>query len=137
MRYDPKDAERQVYPKGWYRAELIRVTDETSKQGNAMLHLVAKVFSPTGGHVTVDDYIVGNVTFHISRLKQLCGALGLPFDDGEVDPSRIVGDCKVYVSIQEDVQYGDKNRIQRYAAADANVEEAEPVGVPTGDDIPF
>ena len=27
MRYDPKDADKVVFPKGWYNAELIRATD--------------------------------------------------------------------------------------------------------------
>ncbi len=137
MRYDPKDADKVVFPKGWYNAELIRATDETSKKKNPMLHIFAKVFSPNGGHVTVDDYLVAGVQIHMDRLKRLSAVLGVPFQDGEIDPASVVGDCKVYITIQESPEFGDKNRIERYASADANVEEAVPAGVPTGDDIPF
>lgn len=112
--YNPKDASSAL-PEGQYPASLEACTEETSKQGNPMLKLVFKVYPSNGGERTIYDYIVNPST--IFKLKGLAKALGrgVDFDNGSFYPGDYIGsNLDLYLTVQEDDVYGDKNQIGKY-----------------------
>lgn len=132
MRYNHEDSNADLLAKGWYEATITKAEDTVSKKGNEMMLLHVRVDRETGP-TFIKDYIVSSVSFHLSRLKRLCEAIGISYEAGEVKADQLVGqEVSISVKIEDGTgDFGDKNAITAYgktgeAAAKAN-----------DDDIPF
>lgn len=111
--YNPKDAER-AWPEGYYPAEIKDVTPSVSKSSQQpMLVLTYVVFDDQQDRQQeLKDYITKASTF---KLKQLAKALGQldDFNAGTFDAEAwALSRVSLYLTIENDPQYGDKNRIQ-------------------------
>lgn len=137
MKYNPNDAAPPLLTEGWYDATILQAEEKISKAENPMIDATFRVFggpSPVLLHV----YFVANKQASLSRLKKLCGVVGVDFDAGEVQPDQLVGhDIAVHVKTQEDKtgQYPDKNVIA-YFAERGNT-NAVAGNEPDDDDCPF
>lgn len=80
MRFTPKtDAEiasMNIIADGIYDFEILSADDDTSQNGNDMIHLKTKVFKADGGFIFVDDYLVNTEKMQW-KIKHFCESVGL------------------------------------------------------------
>lgn len=128
--FNPSDA-NPVLPDGEYEAVIFNAETGTTKNGDPKLAVTLKVYEPDGRNPLVTDHIVE--PFGLRRLKRLCGATGVDFDSGEVDPSKLVGqNVRVKLRVRHDDEYGDSNNVQGYAPD--KQEDSESNKTPDSDD---
>lgn len=114
FQYNKADA-NPILPEGEYDAVIFRAETGQTKKGDPKLEIIIKIYDADGVRPMVTDNIVA--PFGIRRLKQLCIAVGVDFDAGEVDPSEFVGkNVRVRISVRKDDtgQYDDQNTIRKY-----------------------
>lgn len=119
MRYNAKDA-IACLPAGTYDATVEAVTETTSKSGKEMLVVSYRIYKPNGGDTALKDYVVN--PNGLWRLKRLAKAIGktAEFESGVFRESDYVGsNLKLDLDVEEDEQYGDKNRIAGWVSKDA------------------
>ena len=141
MKYDHKEADGDLLKEGWYEATITKAEDKVSQKGNAMMLLHVRIDGEHGA-VFIKDYIVSSVSFHLSRLKRLCAAVGIDYEAGEVKPDQLEGqEMSVSVKIEEGKgDFDDKNTIKQYAKAGKTLENTGGLAPPNpeiDDDIPF
>lgn len=115
MKYNKSDA-IGCFPAGVYDATVEAAIETTSKKTGAdMLVITFKVYSPNGREQALKDYVVNPTG--LWRLKKLAKALGRmeEFDSGVFREEHYVGgNLKLELEVEEDDQYGDKNRIKAW-----------------------
>lgn len=120
-----------ILPPGTYYGHIVDAKEETSKNGNPMIHLELKV---EGRYI--HDYIGG---WNEWKLKHLMDAVGLDYMHGRVTMDDLCGK-RVYVKTRieksKDPKYEDKAVVSDYLKADGAA-PAAPVEGTTGDKIPF
>lgn len=96
-------------------AKTIYTADATSKKGNDMIVLVAKVYYGEQFKIVIDYLTGGNprMEFKLRHAMASCGVLG---EDGVSAKDFIgkAGKCKIGIQKSEDPNYADKNTIQDY-----------------------
>ncbi|MAG17650.1 MAG: hypothetical protein CMJ21_06225 [Phycisphaerae bacterium] len=118
--YDTKDAV-QIVSQGEYEAVIFSAETGKTKKGDPKLVITSKIYGPEGRSPLVTDNIVS--PYGIRRLKQLCEATGVEFNDGEVNPQDFVGkNVKVKVVVEHDDtgKYDDRNGIRAYLPDDGS-----------------
>lgn len=147
MRYDPKDAERPLFPDGKYNAQIVNAEEKKSKAGNDMLVATFQVWD--GSRTTfVDDYYAFNAQAMLARLKKLCVAIDVDFFAGEITPAHVLTkSLTVEVKTRKGKEredgsgfYDDQNVIAGYFKSNETTTEAPLASDgPAGDDdnIPF
>ena len=134
MRYDPKDT---CYPEAWYDAELSAVEGVSKKSGNPMLILSAKIYHGQDCQVVREYYVEGQRS-SLTKLAKLSKAIGHNFDCGEITPADITGkNCKLYIKIHDDPEYGKQNKISQYAAISDDVSQAPKPQPGSEEEVPF
>lgn len=132
MRYNPDDV---TFPEGLYDAELSAV-EKTSKGGNQMIVVTAKVYSGEKSQL-VNDYFVEGLQSSLTRLAKLSKVIGHKFESGDVKPEDIQGkNVKVFLKVHDDENYGKQNKISRYEPLSA-VGDAKQTDGTVDDGIPF
>ena len=132
-------------PKGTYRVKVVSAETNETKAGNGlMLKVRLDVAGPTNaGRVVFDDILIKHPSEKAQqigqeRLATLCRAAGLK---NTKDTGPLVGkEVDAFVKVESDEQYGDRNRVSFYSAADAGVQFSGSTGVVDGfndDDVPF
>lgn len=144
--YDPEDAST-CWPEGQYEAVLLKTEDGTSKQGNPMLTLTFRVFSPDGNKAQeLKEYIVKATTFKLLRFARAIGKEQEFRDKRFNAEDHLNASVLVTLAIDKQTGYDDKNTIDGYAAmtraprsAPAKVAAATDPGAfdITDKDIPF
>lgn len=134
MRYDPKST---CFPEAWYDAELSAIDGVSKKSGNPMLILSAKIYHGQDVQV-VREYFVDGQRSSLTKLAKLSKAIGHNFESGEITPTDITGkNCKLYIKIHDDPDYGKQNKISQYVAIGDDVSEAPKAQAGSEDGIPF
>ena len=111
-KYNPDDA-NPVLQDGEYDAVIQDAKVGETKKGDPKVQVTVKVYGPNNIRPLVHDHIIA--PYGIRRLKQLCEALGVDFDSGEVDPTKFVGrNLRVQLRTQADDAFGDRNVVSRY-----------------------
>lgn len=142
MKYDPRSA-ISCLPEGTYEATIEKAEETTSKAGKDMVVMHFKVYS-NKGETVLKEYIVGETLFKLKRIAQAIGGEAA-FDKGEFVPEDYQGrNLSLELTVEEDPEFGDKNRIKRYqklerkSARPAAKQSARAFDVGQGDDdIPF
>lgn len=116
--YDPNEANPLLDP-GRYDAVVMAADARKTKAGDPMLVLQVKVYDPNGVKPTVFD----NITrpYGVRRLKQLCEATGVPFDDGNIEAEDLRGHniiVELRVKTDPNGVYEDSNAVTRYLPDD-------------------
>lgn len=145
MRFQPL-SESELKPplleKGEYDAELLSAEDKTSDAGNSMIHLLFKVYGPTGKSFLIHDYLVF-VEGLAYKVRHFCYMNGLQneYEAGflSADICKKIRSLRVKVGIKVDKtgQYDDKNVIIDYlenVPGQAKAKTEEPF---VDDDLPF
>lgn len=140
---EARKAESNCFDEGTYQFLVIECEARTSKKGNAMLAVVLEVRTDIGKR-KVRDWVMldGQMAW---QLKKFCECIGLAdkYASGKLDEDEMVGLFGVAeFYIEEDAQYGDKNRVGKYLPSDgppkrekkSPAENAEQIDE---DDIPF
>jgi hypothetical protein len=151
--YDPEQAS-SVWPAGEYEASIEKVEESISKEkvvdgrksgGDPMLVVHVQVYGAgnvAGQKQIIKEYITApppgsGRKGSLFKLKSIADAVGLlaEFKSKTLKPRTLVGKCaKVKLSVEEDSQFGDKNRIDSYA----KLERLSPVAAGAEDDeVPF
>ena len=111
--YNPEDAS-SVFAKGEYDAVLKKVTEKTSKAGNAMLEVNWTLYD--GERQTgLFDYIVNPATIY--KLKQIAKAMGklADFEGKTFDlAAHVESTIRVAVDVEEQDGFDDKNVVKKY-----------------------
>jgi len=139
VKFNPDDA---TFPEGLYDCFFIEAVEKSSKSGNPMIDVTCQVFLGNKSQL-IHDYFVHDVQGHLTRLNKLCKAIGHDFKSGEITPDQIKGkNCKAYIKVHDDDQYGMQNKISRYeplespgAAGVATMPQPQPGSEDV--DIPF
>lgn len=138
MKYDPKKAVACL-PKGEYAATVEKADETESKAGNQMIVLTFCVYAPGDKRYVIKEHIVEASLWKLKRLAKAINVMEA-FESGEFNPVDYVGkNLTVVLDIEEDDEFGDKNKITRYKPLmhpiPAGVNR-EPVAVSDGE-VPF
>ncbi len=116
--YDPKDA-IMVLPEGEYNAVLKTVSETESKKTGAPMFVLTWEVHPDDARPTclVTDYIVmPKFTFKLKRLAISMGKLD-DFEKQLFQPEDYIGSsAKVFLEVQKNDGYDDKNGIKSYVS---------------------
>jgi hypothetical protein len=119
--FDPQSSDAPL-ARGRHEVEIIAAQARTSRAGNPMLDITYRAPGP-GGEVMLKDYLVSTPRSKW-KIKRFCQALGLDFNDGQIDPALIAGRrLSVEVGVEDDGQGRDRNVVSDYVAA-FNIGEA-------------
>lgn len=120
IKYDPKNVSSKAWPEDEYHARLHNVTEGQSKtSGNDMETWFIEVFHPSGVTQNIKDYVTAASAF---KIRQLAFALDkkAEFEAGTFHAEDHLGaSFMVRLKIEEDPEYGDKNKIGAYRAKKA------------------
>ena len=111
--------EQKALPAGNY---LVRISDaelKNSKAGNPMLKVIAEFpDEPAGSSVfhfinmPVDDTPEDQVRMRLLELKRMLTAFGCEYGPKGFDPAGLIGEeCELYVSVEQDQNGIDRNRL--------------------------
>jgi hypothetical protein len=124
--YDPKQASN-AWPEGEYEASIEKVEESISKKNSdpmLIVHVQVYGTGPTVGQKqTINEYITAPAPGSgrkgsLFKLKAIATAVGMleQFKAKTLKPKTLVGKTVlVKLSVEEDPQFGDKNRIDSYA----------------------
>src|SRR5690606_28105356 len=136
VRYDPANAS-SAWPAGWYDATIEKVEDGVSKSsGNEMQTVTFTVYDTNGQQRDLTEYFV-NSSNSLWKYKQLAIALGQgeAFQAGSFNAANHTGDrLTIELKIEEDPEYGDKNRAKAFRAVKkaGGAPRPQPASAPTG-----
>jgi hypothetical protein len=117
VRYDPKNASGAL-PAGEYDATIKSATDGTSRAGNSMQTVVFEVYHGTSSFEVTEYYVDGPALFKYRYLAKALGA-GDDFKKGTFDAADYLGQpVRLELRIEEDDEYGDKNRVAKVTERD-------------------
>lgn len=119
MRFQPKSekeiAQGALLAPGQYDFDVLKAADETSSNGNEMIHLTLKFYGPEGTTI-VHDYLLEKVAYKLRHFAYAVG-LGIKYEAGTLEAI----DCedrsgKAALRIVEDKagKYPPKNDVQDY-----------------------
>lgn len=150
MRFTPiteeqaKAQESGVWPDDLYDYEVAECTEETSRNGNEMLHLKVWIFDKSGKRKMLHDYLVSSAAWKIRQFAASSGLLDA-FETGNLMEGEIVGRtgvCEVGIE-PANGQWPEKNKIKtwcpkepRKASAPVDRRTKHPAGA-IDDEIPF
>lgn len=139
---EARKAESNVFDEGTYPFLVIDCEHRTSKKGNSMLAVNLEV-KTDDGRKRVRDWVMldGQMAWQLKKFMEAIG-MAEQYESGTLDESECVGrtgTAEFY--IEEDEQYGDKNRVGKYlpGGGKAKVQpqpERNADAIPE-DDIPF
>jgi hypothetical protein len=105
---------------GIYDFEVIDAEEAISKSGNEMLKLKLKVWDSNGRERILFDYLLESLEWKIGHFAE-CTGLFDKYQEGVLSANDCIGksgQCKVYIQVSKDPQYGDKNSIADYMLTD-------------------
>jgi len=116
MKYDPKDAEGNVFEPGEYEATLSAVVDGVSKTSGAEMQTwTFEVYHPDGRRKEVKDYVTAKAAY---KIRDLADAIGkrAEFDAAGFDAINNIGEA-VVVCLKHDEFNGQTNNKIKYITA--------------------
>lgn len=120
INYDPKNVGK-AWPEADYHATLTNVEDAVSKSsGDDMEVWTITVYNDAGITQTIKDYVTAGAAF---KIKQLAKALDrkADFESGKFHAEDYIGSSFLAsLKIEEDDEYGDKNKIKTYKSKPAS-----------------
>jgi hypothetical protein len=140
-KFNPSEA-ISCLPAGVYDATIDTVEDKQSKKGADMVVVSYTIYKPDGTTSTLKEYAV--IPSGMWRVKRLCKACNASkaFESGDTGTiaRELVGkNIKVTLSVAENGEFGDQNRIESYAPGAGIAAAAKSPAVPgiEESDIPF
>lgn len=143
-------AARNVWPAGWYAAEITESTERLSQNGNLMFETKFQVFNDDGKHRLITGYVMvdGKAAFQMRACAEAFGVLD-EYKAGTLSETDLVGKSgyvKLVVEHDANGTYPDKNKIADYKKSMPGTISAKDVPKPTStapsskdldDSIPF
>lgn len=109
---------RNVWPAGWYAAEIIESVERLSQNGNLMFETKFQVFNDDGKHRLITGYVMvdGKAAFQMRACAEAFGVLD-QYKAGTLSEDDLVGKSgyvKLIVQTDSDGKYPDANKIADY-----------------------
>lgn len=164
MRFAPVSEETAAgcFPKGEYEAVVKNAVEKTSKSsGNPMIEVELTVYGPDSAEVDIKDWLVSSDGGQ-RKIQRFCRSADIwaTYEAGELCGDSCIGlNVTVKLKIEDDEDYGPKNKVADYMPrkaagaaekpagnlqgvspsqrSNAGPGRADPAKPPTGDDIPF
>jgi len=111
--------EQKALPAGQYLVRISGAELMNSKAGNPMLRIIAEFpDEPSGSDVwhyinmPVDDTPEDQARMRLLELKRILVAFGCDYGPKGFDPAGLIGqECELYVSVEQDQNGTDRNRL--------------------------
>ena len=134
MQYNRDAADGVIFAPGEYEASVKKAIESVSKAMHPMIEMIVTIYGADGAMTDVFDYL-SSIDSAQWKVKHFCESAGLDYARGNLEAEECVDrNVRVNLEIDDNKQYGKKNKISDYLLRGADV---APSKRGADDDIPF